>query len=242
MLRIYKLLPTIAVAVLFEFSVVSCLWSQQKTAERSSVEPAIQVQSVNVVIDMIVTDRHGHHVPGLTASDFTIYEDGVPQKIVGFTPSLESASNTPAPAASKEGEIPKTISQPSQPASAPEPHLLTVVLDLADNRPANTKSSADAILGYLDKTLASGDYVAIFYIDQGLHMALPFTNDLQKARETLKGIETRRPPGTFSGTDRATTQSEINDLYRQAHPETELGAIAGDPPPATGPPLGNNLS
>jgi VWFA-related protein len=243
MLRSYKLVLSIIAVGLFEFSVVPCLLSQGKVAEPPSGEPHIKVQSVNVVIDLIVTDRHGHHVPGLTASDFTVYEDGVPQKIIGFTPSAGSVSNTSSSeAAPKPDETPKTAPQQGQPALTSEPHLLTVVLDLADNRLANTKNSCDAVLGYLDKTLVRGDYVAIFYIDQGLHLALPFTNDLQKARETLKGIETRRPPGTFSGTDRATTQSEINDLYRQAHPETELGAIAGDPPPAAGPPLGNNLS
>src|SRR5258708_4322349 len=146
----------------------------------------------------------------------------------------------------KADEIPKAAPQQGQSALSPEPHLLTVVLDLADNRPANTRTSADAVLGYWEKTLGSGDYVAIFYIDQGLHLALPFTNDLQKARETLKQIETRGSRGTLSGSDRATTQSEINDLYRQAHPETALGAMAGEPPPVpSGPgagPPGNNLS
>lgn len=225
MLRTYKLIRTITAMALFHFSVLPSLLSQEKTAEPYTAEQHIKVQTVNVVIDLIVTDRHGHHVPGLTASDFTIYEDGVPQKIIGFTPATGSTS---AMTALKADEIPNTVPQQGQSALPPEPHLLTVVLDLADNRPANTKRSSDAVLRYLDKTLASTDYVAIFYIDQGLHLALPFTNDLQKARETLKGIETHRPTGGFSGSDRATTQSEINDLYRQAHPETALGAIAGD--------------
>jgi len=218
---------------LFEFLVMPSVLAQETTAEpaiqEKTAEPAIKVQSVNVVIDLIVTDRRGHHVPGLTASDFTVYEDGVAQKIVGFTPSSGSTSNTSSPVAvAKADEFPKTAAQQGQSALPPEPHLLTVVLDLADNRSANTKSSSDAVLRYLDKTLGSGDYVAIYYIDQGLHMALPLTNDLQKARATIQQIETRRSTGTFSGADRAATQNEINDLYRQVHPETQLGALAGD--------------
>ena len=241
MLRTHNLVRTIAVITLFEFSVMPSVLSQEKAAE-----PSFKAQSVNVVVDLIVTDRRGHHVPGLTASDFTIYEDGVAQKIIGFTPAAGSASSNSSPAVAKTDQFPKTAPQQGQTALSPDPHLLTVVLDLADNRPANTKSSSDAVLGYLDKTLGSGDYVAIFYIDQGLHLAQPFTNDLQKARETLKRIETRRTTGTLSGSDRATTQNEINDLYRQAHPETALGAMAGDAPavssgPGAGPP-GNNLS
>lgn len=62
----------------------SLLLSQQKP------EANIKVQSSNVVVDLIVTDRHGHHVPGLSIADFTIYEDGVSQRIVGFAPPSPS--------------------------------------------------------------------------------------------------------------------------------------------------------
>src|SRR5260370_35959697 len=61
--------------------------TQEKTSDSN-----IKVQAVNVFVDLIVTDRHGRHVPGLTVADFTIYEDGVPQQIVGFTPSGSSVS------------------------------------------------------------------------------------------------------------------------------------------------------
>ena len=214
----------IVAAVFLVFCAAPAILTQEKTADSN-----IKVQAVNVVVDLIVTDRHGRHVQGLTAADFKIYEDGVPQKIIGFTPSAGSASDSSSPAVAAGSDAnAKPVSQPGPAASLSEPHLLTVVLDLADNRPANTKTSSDAVLHYLDKTLGTGDYVAIYYIDQSLHMALPFTNDLQKARETLQRIETRRPVGTFNGSDRAATQEEINDLYRQAHPETQLGAVAGD--------------
>ena len=215
----------IVVAIAFvESCIAPSILTQEKTADSN-----IKVQSVNVVVDLIVTDRHGRHVQGLTAADFKVYEDGVLQKIVGFSPSGSSVSDSSSQAvnAGPDGNM-KPASPISPAAPVPEPHLLTVVLDLADNRPANTKNSSDAVLRYLDKSLGAGDYVAIYYIDQSLHMALPFTNDLKKARETLRRIETRRPVGTFNGADRAATQEEINDLYRQVHPETQLGAVAGD--------------
>ena len=58
-------------------------------AQEKAAETSIKVQTSNVVIDLIVTDRHGRHVPGLTAADFTVFEDGIPQKIIGFTPPSE---------------------------------------------------------------------------------------------------------------------------------------------------------
>src|ERR1700687_3877966 len=100
----------------------------------------------------------------------------------------------------------KRLRSRGRPLYRPTHTCSTLYLILTANRPANTKSSSDAVLGYLEKTLGSGDYVAIFYIDQGLHLAQPFTNDLQKARETLKRIETRRTTGASSGSDPGTTQ------------------------------------
>jgi VWFA-related protein len=232
----------VAIALLALCAAPSIL-TQEKTADSN-----IKVQAVNVVVDLIVTDRHGRHVQGLTAADFKVYEDGVPQKIIGFTPSAGSAPDSLSPAVAGSNANVKPVSPPGPAGSLPEPHLLTVVLDLADNRPANTKNSSDAVLHYLDKTLGTGEYVAIYYIDSSLHMALPFTNDLQKARETLQRIESRRPPGTFNGSDRAATQEEINDLYRQVHPETQLGAAAGDLQTISGggqgapSPPGNNMA
>ncbi len=224
MRRTYNLARIFTLMALLELSVMPAVLAQEKAAE-----PNIKVQTSNVVIDLIVTDRHGHHVPGLTAADFTIHEDGVPQKIVGFTPPGSPVSEGSSPAVTPGQGANLKAGQQTETTAPHEPHLLTVVLDLADNSLANTKSSSEAVVKYLEKSAISGDYVAIYYIDQSLHMALPFTNDLGKASETLKQIESRRKStGTFSGADRAGIQEEINDLYRQAHPETALGALAGD--------------
>jgi len=223
---------TILAAILLGVLALPFALAQEKAAETT-----IKTTASNVLIDVIVTDRHGRHVPGLKAADFVVYDDGIAQKIDSFTasagPASDASSSTVNPG--KEGIAERAHPQ-SKPALSSVPRLLTVVLDLADNRPSNTKNSSDAVLRYLDKTATKEDYVAIYYIDKSLHMALPFTNDLGKAVETLKQIETRKSPGSFSGSDRAETQAEIDDLYRQVHPESQLGAIAGDPVSVAGGP------
>src|SRR5215470_9261823 len=214
--------------VLFLGILMLALGKTSSVAQDKAQGANIKAQTTNVLVDIIVTDHKGHHVPGLSAKDFTIFEDGVAQKIAGFTAaensSADDAGTRPdAGVAASDG-----ATQPAMKGPAKDPHLLTVVLDLADNRPANTKQSADAVLRYLEKSVSKDDFMAIYYIDQSLHVALPFTNNLESARETLKKLETRRAQGAFSGGDRSAVQEEINDLNRQAHPETELGAVAGD--------------
>jgi VWFA-related protein len=50
---------------------------------------AIKVDVRQVLVPVVVTDRDGHHVTGLTQADFKVFEDGVEQKIAAF--SVESS-------------------------------------------------------------------------------------------------------------------------------------------------------
>jgi VWFA-related protein len=73
-------------------------------------ENTIKVDVRQVLVPAVVRDREGHHVTGLTQSDFRVFEDGVEQKITGFSvesaglaqaaiPAKGAAAEAPAPAA-----------------------------------------------------------------------------------------------------------------------------------------------
>src|SRR6266699_3733684 len=46
--------------------------------------PAFPTQAEAITADVVVLDKQGRPVPGLTKEDFTLLEDGRPQTIVGF--------------------------------------------------------------------------------------------------------------------------------------------------------------
>src|SRR5260370_17985683 len=125
MRRTYNLARIFSVTALF--SVMPAILAQEKPAGSN-----IKVQTSNVVIDLIVTDHHGHHVPGLTAADFTIYEDGVPQKMVGFTPAGNPATEGPPPAATPGQGANLKAGKQTETTAPHKPHLLTAVLDRPD--------------------------------------------------------------------------------------------------------------
>jgi VWFA-related protein len=56
-----------------------------------SGEVRFQSDTRQVLVPVVITDKKGHHVPGLKQSDFNIYEDGVLQEISGF--STEAAGS-----------------------------------------------------------------------------------------------------------------------------------------------------
>jgi VWFA-related protein len=80
--------------------------SESTKGESTNGESTIKVDVRQVLVPVVVTDREGHHVTGLTQADFRVFEDGVEQKITAF--SVESsglpqvgipAKSEPAPAA-----------------------------------------------------------------------------------------------------------------------------------------------
>ncbi|HTB11661.1 MAG TPA: VWA domain-containing protein [Bryobacteraceae bacterium] len=48
-------------------------------------EPVIRLDVQHVLVPLVVTDKKGHHVPGLRSSEFRIFEDGVEQEIASFS-------------------------------------------------------------------------------------------------------------------------------------------------------------
>src|SRR5262245_55791357 len=50
-------------------------------AQNNSPVPQLSVTTHEVLMDVTVTDASGHPVTGLTASDFTISEEGAPQTL-----------------------------------------------------------------------------------------------------------------------------------------------------------------
>jgi VWFA-related protein len=58
----------------------------------SNQEPTIKIQVQQVLVPVIVTDRKGHFVTDLKASDFQVFEDSVEQKVSDFRTEQTGAS------------------------------------------------------------------------------------------------------------------------------------------------------
>lgn len=206
--------------ILFTLLVVSCGFLIVRAQQ--GPEETLKVQTTDVVVDVIVTDKNGNHVPGLTANDFAVSEDGTPQKIASFSESRSQRASAESSAQAQSAKT-ATSATPAVAAALPRPHLLTVVMDLADSRPDNLRKSADAVVKYLEKKLTRDDYVAIYYIDRTLRLGLPFTNDLQQARAALEKLGSSTTAVQSSASDRTLLQNQINELYARIHREALVG-------------------
>ena len=174
--------------------------------------PVFRAETAGITVDVIVTDRKGHHVAGLEAADFKVFEDGVEHAVRGFT--------APVAAARKRGEA--AVAGGSEAVRPPQ--LITLLIDLGDLHPENLKQACTAASRFAGKTIDAGNSIAIYWVDTALHLALPFSRDKQKAQDVLTRLGNRLPVGRFGARERERTEMEIDDLFVRAYPETLRGA------------------
>src|SRR5215469_4224658 len=72
------------VSPIFVFSLALGVCAKPAPAPQATAKDTIRVQTAEVVVDAIVTDKHNRIVTNLGADDFVVYEDGVPQKLTSF--------------------------------------------------------------------------------------------------------------------------------------------------------------
>ncbi len=100
-------------------------------------DTTIRVDVRQVLVPVIVTDKDGHHVTGLTQADFHVFEDGVEQKITSFHSEDASgeAPDSPGPEPAPAGSV-----APAQ-SAAPERRVIrrtyVICLDTLHTDPGN---------------------------------------------------------------------------------------------------------
>ena len=73
--------------------------AQNSTGSDTAAAATFHAETHQVLLDVVIVDHGGHFVAGLKPADFTILEDGKPQKIAAF--AVHQASAAPASPAPK---------------------------------------------------------------------------------------------------------------------------------------------
>jgi VWFA-related protein len=213
------------------------------TATQSPQQPAPQPRSVfkshlNVVsVDVIVRDKSGAVVRGLTAADFEVREDGKPQDISNFTfeevndkakPALQSAdllagAEAKLAAESKRGSTTAAAAAPgANTPDAPTPmtsdmlagrRLITLVFDVSSMQPEDVQRAVDSAKKYVDTQMSPADMVAIATVGSTLSVLTDFTADREKVSSALAtlaftdGTATEAPAASTAATDEAAAEA-----------------------------------
>jgi VWFA-related protein len=178
------------VRVVFLLSVLAGLSSSVKS-QTASPTTTIRVTSDLVYLDVTVVDRKGNPVvTGLTKNDFTITEDGKPQRIFSFdTPTAGTETTASASPVAR----PETVQVPDRKTAQKGPATI-LVLDLMNTPFANSAYARDSIRRYLAKQperLASPTELMVLN-NTALNIVQPYTHK----RDDLLYALHRVPPET----------------------------------------------
>jgi VWFA-related protein len=168
-------LLAVLLTMLLLFVFLSPSFSESKKAKRELIpedQSTFKVPVNVVVVNATVTDKDGHPVRDLTANDFKVYDDGIPQQIQTFAlESLDSPdSDSSRSTDSLQGQAPGN------------PKLISIVIDdLTLYSSSDLVRIVDAVKSFIEKDVAAGVQVAI--LSGSRSVRFPFSGD----REMLLG-------------------------------------------------------
>lgn len=173
----------------------------------------------NVVVDVVVANKHGDAVKGLGKSAFQVLENGTSQDIVFFEEhGPGERATTPPPALPSDTYTNVT--------STPEGGPLSVLLLDAVNTRADQQSYVHAQMMEYLKNIPAGTRMAIFTLGDRLQMVQGFTSDPAILKAALDGrsyptTSTLGPGGLMAA--RGNVTSVRASLLRFGNGPTSLG-------------------
>jgi VWFA-related protein len=199
----------------------------------------LKVQSNIVLTNVVVRDKKtGAVVKGLTASDFTILENGKPQKLASFDfQNVDEAvalheNTTVSGKASIADMVNRNFA--ANPALLKDHRLIVMFFDLSSMQPEDIDRAVEAAQDYINKKMQPADLVAVVSMDTSLSLDQDFTADkaaLLKAVGRYNGTEgtgfsNGNEGGNSGGTsDDASSFTADDSEYNSLNTDRELYAI-----------------
>jgi len=180
-LRLESLLLALPLA-LTALSIASAEPASKSSDKKSSSEPdgmVLHMEVRRVPIDIVVTDKQGNPVKGLSKDDFVVKEDKKDQSILSFEHVDSTETFTPP----KLPPMPANtfINLPTQPEHGP---LYILYYDMVNTDTDDQMTFHRELLDFVDKA-QPGTRIAVFINASGLHMLQGFTSDHELLRAAL---------------------------------------------------------
>jgi VWFA-related protein len=163
-----------------------------------------------VLVNVTVRDRKGGLVRGLTANDFTVLEDGKPQRIASF--DVEN-TEIALPTGVQQAKVLTAESAPGtnvpqvDKSAVKDRRLMVLFFDLSSMQPEEVDRAVKAAEDYVNKQMASADLVAVASLDSALLVNQDFTSDhalLLKAVDSFSSNSGQGYEEGFTGTTEGT--------------------------------------
>jgi VWFA-related protein len=175
----------------------------------------LTVNSQLVIETVVVKDKKGNFVPGLTARDFSVTEDGQPQTIRIFEHQALSTAATPMPVTPRDDEqitLYKTLTRTQiAPESPGKPQysdhrLLALYFDMTAMPPDDQLRALSAAEKFVRTQMTVADLVAILRYQGGsVDVVQDFTGDRNRLLSILETMIVGEGQGSVESIDDASS-------------------------------------
>ena len=203
------------------------------TTPLAAQEVVLHSGTSEILVDVVVHDKHGRPVRGLRQSDFQVFEDKTPQTVTSWRELRGGVSpDQSEPAAAGEIFVQGRESAGSAVHLSRQVRLVSLVFDkLGDNARKLARTGA---LDFLKRDSGPNAYYAIFYVDRSFKVIQTYTNNMDLLRA---GVER-----ATSGTRTAPNSDEGGLELLAEQTASALGASASIGPGAQAAPVVSGTS
>ena len=177
--------------------------------------PTLSVRSQIVIETVVVKDKKGNTIDGLTAKDFTLTEDGVPQTIRFCEPQSLPSTLSDVPLTPSRPEDIKIYNRLARTQITPESpgdvrykdhRLLALYFDMTAMRPADQLRALAAAEKFIRSQMTTSDLVSIMrYSGGSVDVLLDFTADRDKLLSILETLVVGEGQGSAESVDDASS-------------------------------------
>jgi VWFA-related protein len=193
----------------------------------------MKVQSDIVLTNVVVRDKKtGEVVKGLKASDFTILENGKPQKIASFDyQNVDEAAvlrerSTVVGKASIADIVNGDFA--ANPSSLRDHRLIVMFFDLSSMQPEDIDRAVESAQDYVNKKMQPADLVALVSMATGLSMDQDFTSDKAALLRGLGKYNGTEGTGFANGNEGGTSGGTADDASSFTADDSEYNALNTD--------------
>lgn len=171
-------------------AVGTAAWLFAQSAPRADIPaPVLRVTTRLVLLDVVVVDKDGRPVTDLTEPEFTLLDNGNPQKIAVFS-FEQPAKQPPEPLPL----LPPNVFTNEPSYRTPPGPLTILLLDLLNTPLEDQAYSREQMLRYLKTQLQPDQRVAILALTRQLHLLQDFTSDPRLLLAAMERIRTKPVP------------------------------------------------
>lgn len=218
-----------------------------QTSQEGS-RPVIHTTTREVILDLVVRDKHHHPVTDVKPEEIEVYEDGVKQSIRSYksvhgAEQLRSEQN----AAARGNQGKNAEGQPPALNTLRQLNFVSVVV--ADVAPLNLEFARRALQAFLTSDTLPNTYVTVYRLDRTLSLVQPYTSEKDKltaaVERAARGVNVKSSftgPGTVTSAGVATMQADAENIIAspatgQATAQAVLNTLANPLGPLSTDPL-----